>query len=137
VGVVALQRFLTQTGEILVNELAPRTHNSGHLTIEACETSQFAQHLRAVAGLSLGATSLKSAAAVMVNLLGFENATANYDVTLEKISQRPNTFVHWYHKQESRVGRKLGHVTVLLDHNNRQDAIATAQEIEAMWYPTL
>lgn len=137
VGILALEIFLTHNGDVLVNELAPRTHNSGHLTIEACETSQFAQHLRAVAGLSLGKTTLKTSAAVMINLLGFENAPAEYQGVLAKISQRPNTFVHWYHKQESRIGRKLGHVTVLLEEESRPVAIATAQKIEALWYPSL
>ena len=70
VGILALELFLTQSEEVLVNELAPRTHNSGHLTIEACQTSQFEQHLRAVAGHPLGETTLKSASAVMINLLG-------------------------------------------------------------------
>lgn len=137
VGILALELFLTQSGEVLVNELAPRTHNSGHLTIEACETSQFAQHLRAVAGLPLGQTTLKTSAAVMVNLLGFENASAQYSEVLAQLSQRPHTFVHWYHKQESRVGRKLGHVTVLLDQDDRQAAIAAVEGIESLWYPAL
>ncbi|MEM9138060.1 MAG: ATP-grasp domain-containing protein, partial [Cyanobacteria bacterium P01_F01_bin.42] len=120
--------------EVLVNELAPRTHNSGHLTIEACETSQFEQHLRAIADLPLGPTSMKTAGAVMVNLLGFETGPADYWANLDTIDRRPNTFVHWYHKQESRVGRKLGHVTARLSSPERDVAIATAREIEALWY---
>ncbi len=135
VGILALELFLTKTGEVLVNELAPRTHNSGHLTIEACETSQFAQHLRAIAGMPLGATTMTAPTAVMVNLLGFETGPSNYQAKLDLIRQHPSTTVHWYHKQESRVGRKLGHVTVLLDQCDRHVAIAAAEAIEALWYP--
>lgn len=135
VGILALELFLTQQGEVLVNELAPRTHNSGHLTIEACETSQFEQHLRAVADFPLGRPDLTTSSAVMINLLGFESGPAQYQTQLDAIAKRPNTFVHWYHKRDARPGRKLGHVTVLLETDDRQNAIGAAEAIEKLWYP--
>lgn len=135
VGVMGLELFWTNTGDILINEIAPRTHNSGHLTIEACETSQFSQHLLAVSGRNLGSTSLKAPAALMVNLLGFENKTLDYQPQRQRMAQYPNAHVHWYHKTQARVGRKMGHVTVLLNQVDRAQAITVANEIEAIWYP--
>lgn len=135
VGIFGIELFLTAEGRVLVNEVAPRTHNSGHLTLDACETSQFEQQLRAVAGLSLGSPTMKSAAAVMVNLLGYEHSNSRYLDKRQQLSEIPNAVVHWYGKTESRPGRKLGHVTVLLEnHPQREIAVATAQAIEAIWY---
>ncbi|MBE9202020.1 MULTISPECIES: 5-(carboxyamino)imidazole ribonucleotide synthase [unclassified Nodularia (in: cyanobacteria)] len=136
VGVFGIELFLTVAGKILVNEIAPRTHNSGHFSLDACETSQFEQHLRAVCGLSLGNTALNCASAVMVNLLGYEISGSDYQRQRQKLAAIPQAFVHWYGKTESRPGRKLGHVTVLLDEQN-PDAISTiAQNIESIWYPS-
>ena len=135
VGILGIELFLTSDGTVLVNEIAPRTHNSGHLTIEACATSQFEQHLRAVCGRPLGPTTLTQPA-VMVNLLGFEVAQSDYAAQRQAIGQAPNAFLHWYGKAEARPGRKLGHVTVLLETAEREQAIATAQAIEALWYPS-
>jgi 5-(carboxyamino)imidazole ribonucleotide synthase len=135
VGVMGIELFLTADGRLLINELAPRTHNSGHFTIEACSTSQFAQHLRAVAGMDLGDSSLSCPGAVMVNLLGYESATSDYLEQRHKIAALPHTHVHWYGKNQARPGRKLGHVTVLLEQNDRELAMASVQQIEDIWYP--
>lgn len=135
VGVMGIEFFLTRTGQVLVNELAPRTHNSGHYSLDACVTSQFEQQLRAVCGLPLGSPDLTCAGAVMVNLLGYETATSEYAPKRQQLSQLPNAHVYWYGKT-SRSGRKLGHVTVLLNEGqNRSDAETIAKTIEQIWYP--
>jgi 5-(carboxyamino)imidazole ribonucleotide synthase len=112
VGITAVEMFQTPGGEILINEMAPRPHNSGHFSIDACHTSQFENHLRAVLDLPLGAPNLRVPAAVMVNLLGTRNGktTAN---GLEQALAIPNVFVHLYGKRDVRKGRKMGHVTAL------------------------
>ncbi|MCC5613057.1 5-(carboxyamino)imidazole ribonucleotide synthase [Nostoc sp. CHAB 5834] len=135
VGIFGIELFLGTNGKILVNEIAPRTHNSGHFSLDACETSQFEQHLRAVCGLALGNPALQCASAVMVNLLGYENSHSDYQSQRQQIAEIPQAHVHWYGKTESRPGRKLGHVTVLLDNQNREQAIAIAHSIESIWYP--
>lgn len=136
VGVFGIELFLTAEGRVLVNELAPRTHNSGHFTLDACETSQFEQQLRAVSNLPLGSPALRCDGAVMVNLLGYEQSHSDYSEKRQQLAQLPHAHVHWYGKTESRPGRKLGHVTVLLygEAAHPQQAIATAQAIEAIWY---
>jgi len=110
VGVFGVELFLTREGDLLVNETAPRPHNSGHYTIEACRTCQFENHLRAVAGLPLGDPGFHSPA-VMVNLLGHGTGPA----FLEGIDQAlavPGFSLHLYGKAECRPGRKMGHFTV-------------------------
>ncbi len=134
VGIFGIELFLTQDGQVFVNEIAPRTHNSGHLTIESCHTSQFEQHLRAVCGLPLGNPSLRTAGAVMVNLLGFETSHSAYREKRDRLAKIPNATVYWYSKTESKPGRKLGHVTALLDRSDREAAVAIAEHIEALWY---
>ncbi len=136
VGVFGIELFLTTDGKVLVNEIAPRTHNSGHFSLDGCETSQFEQHLRAVCGLPLGNTNLHTGGAVMVNLLGYENSASDYKNQRQKIAEIPQSHLHWYGKTESRPGRKLGHVTVLLEHHHRDQAIAIAHKIESIWYPS-
>ena len=113
VGILAVEFFLTKQGELLVNEIAPRTHNSGHHTIECCETSQFEQHLRAVLNLELGSTRLICPAA-MVNLLGEPkfNGLAYYE-GLADVEKIPGVFVHLYGKEKTSPNRKMGHVTIL------------------------
>ena len=139
VGVFGIELFLTSDNKLLVNEIAPRTHNSGHFTIDACETSQFEQHLRAVCQLPLGDCDLKCAGAVMVNLLGYESAESDYLEKRKKLAQIDGAFVHWYDKKVSRPGRKLGHVTVLLSEEavdrGRVQAEAIAQTVESIWNP--
>lgn len=133
VGVFGIELFLTADGKVLVNEIAPRTHNSGHFSLDACETSQFEQHLRAVCGFTLGNPALRCAAAVMVNLLGYENSLFDYQEKRSLLQQIPQAHLYWYGKTESRLGRKLGHVTVLLDNQIR--AMDVARSIESIWYP--
>ena len=106
VGVMAVEMFETRDGRLLVNEIAPRVHNSGHWTIDACAVSQFEQHIRAIAGWPLGDPARHSDA-VMTNLLG-EEANA-----WEQYAREPSTAVHLYGKGEARPGRKMGHVTRL------------------------
>ena len=118
---------------MLVNEIAPRTHNSGHYTLDACETSQFEQQLRAVTGLPLGSPTLHCDGAVMVNLLGYEYAQHDYAAKREKLAQIPKAHLHWYGKTEPRPGRKLGHVTVLWE-GQHSGAEAIADQISSLWY---
>ena len=133
VGVLGIEFFLTKDRRVLVNEIAPRTHNSGHYTLDACKTSQFAMQLRAVSDLPLGSTDLKSAGAVMVNLLGYEESESDYQTKRDRILTIPQSFLHWYGKT-SRPGRKLGHVTVLLDAEQLREAKSIIDRIESIWY---
>ncbi len=114
-GILAVEMFLTTDGHLLVNEVAPRTHNSGHHTIEANLTSQFMQHLRAILNLPLGSTKARCAAA-MVNIVGApgEVGLAHYD-GLERILQWPGVYPHFYGKASTKPHRKMGHVTALSD----------------------
>lgn len=112
VGLLAVELFLTKEGEVLVNEIAPRTHNSGHHTIESNCVSQFEQHFRSILNLPLGDTTIKRPG-VMINLIGEEgfNGIANYE-GLEEAMKIPEVYVHLYGKAETRPGRKMGHVTI-------------------------
>lgn len=112
-GLLAVEMFVTKTGEVLVNEVAPRTHNSGHHTIEANITSQFEQHLRAILNMPLGSTYAKIPAA-MVNLLGEEGYTgmAKYE-GLEKVLAVEGVKVHLYGKKMTKPFRKMGHITII------------------------
>jgi 5-(carboxyamino)imidazole ribonucleotide synthase len=107
-GVLCVEFFLTRAGDLLVNELAPRPHNSGHLTIDACVTSQFEQQLRSVCGLPLGSTEMPRPAA-MANLLG--DVWANGEPDWPAALSEPDVKLHLYGKLEARPGRKMGHVT--------------------------
>ena len=109
VGVMGVEFFVTKAGEVLVNELAPRTHNSGHWTLDACMTSQFEQQVRAICGLPLGAVTLLSPV-VMVNILG--DAWAKGEPKWDVLLAQPNVRLHLYGKAEPRSGRKMGHFTV-------------------------
>jgi 5-(carboxyamino)imidazole ribonucleotide synthase len=111
-GVFGIEMFVDRKGGILINEIAPRVHNSGHYTIEACRTSQFEQHVRAITGMPLGDTSLLYAA-VMVNILGSPEIRGPYVFEgVEAVSSIPGAHVHLYGKKESAPKRKLGHVTL-------------------------
>ncbi len=106
IGVLTIEFFVTKDGQLLANEIAPRTHNSGHITIEACETSQFENHIRTVCGLPVGSTELIHAAE-MINLIGQDiEKTKDYE-------DNPNAHIHTYGKTEIRAGRKMGHITLL------------------------
>lgn len=128
VGLLAVEMFLTKEGEILVNELAPRPHNSGHQTIEGNTISQFAQHLRAIFNLPLGNTDCKSNA-VMINLLGEEDYTgmAIYK-GIEEAMKIEGVFIHLYGKKYTKPFRKMGHITIV--NENRDEAISIARKIQ-------
>jgi 5-(carboxyamino)imidazole ribonucleotide synthase len=112
VGAFGVELFLLRDGQVCINELAPRPHNSAHYTIEACWTSQFDNHVRAVMGLALGDPGLRTPAAAMVNLLGTRSGPIR-DEDLGCALAEPHTYVHLYAKAENRPGRKMGHVTSL------------------------
>ncbi|MCW1836515.1 MULTISPECIES: 5-(carboxyamino)imidazole ribonucleotide synthase [Bacillus] len=107
VGTLAVELFLTNEGKLLVNELAPRPHNSGHYTLDLCETSQFEQHIRAICGLPLGGTALLSEG-MMVNLLGDE-----VDIPKEHPELLKEAKLYLYGKHEVKAGRKMGHMTFM------------------------
>lgn len=109
-GILCVEFFILEDDRILINEIAPRPHNSGHYTIDACVTSQFEQQVRTLCGLPLGSTSLHSAA-VMVNILGdlWQQKEPNW----QKVLEHPYAKLHLYGKGEARPGRKMGHYTVL------------------------
>jgi 5-(carboxyamino)imidazole ribonucleotide synthase len=113
VGLLAVELFLTKTGEILVNEMAPRPHNSGHHTIEACTTSQFEQHLRAICNLPLGDTTWLNPA-VMINLLGEKGHEGNVLYQgMEEALDTGGIYPHLYGKKTTKPFRKMGHITVV------------------------
>ena len=121
VGTLCVEYFLTATGELLVNELAPRPHNSGHLTFDACVTSQFEQQLRAICGLPLGSTEFYRPAA-MANLLGdlWSNGEPNWAAAM----QESDVKLHLYGKSEPRAARKMGHITAFGDSANAAKKLA-------------
>ncbi len=125
VGIMAVEFFISN-GKILVNEIAPRPHNSGHYTLDACVTDQFEQQVRAVCGLPLGDTTLLSPV-VMVNMLGdiWHNGE---NPKWEKLLNHPNVKLHLYGKREARPGRKMGHFNVL--SANIDDALALAKDLK-------
>jgi 5-(carboxyamino)imidazole ribonucleotide synthase len=128
VGSMGVELFLTGDGELLVNELAPRVHNSGHYTIEACVCSQFENHVRAVLGWPLGSPALRAPAAAMVNLLGTADGSGQPRGLVEALGV-PGANVHLYGKTRSGVGRKMGHVTAL--GGDPDMALALAQRAAA------
>jgi 5-(carboxyamino)imidazole ribonucleotide synthase len=123
VGLLAVEMFLLSDSTLLVNELAPRPHNSGHYTVEACVTSQFEQQLRAICGLALGSTDLLRPAA-MANLLGdlWQNGEPDWPAA----ARFPNVKIHLYGKTGPRPGRKMGHLTALA--NDPGTALQTVRE---------
>ena len=123
VGVMCVEFFLTKSGQLLINETAPRPHNSGHLTIDAHVTCQFEQQVRAICGLPLGSSELRSPSA-MANLLGdvWEGGEPDWVAALK----HSNLKLHLYGKQEARAGRKMGHLTVLADQVQAAEQIVRA-----------
>ena len=141
VGVLSIEFFYGPRG-LLVNELAPRTHNSGHYTIEACTLSQFDQQLLTVAGALAPEPELLVPGALMVNLLGFEQRSdadpaADYGPQRAALEALPQLHLHWYGKRGSSIGRKLGHVTVLLQQSDpaarRQEAMLWLEQVRQIW----
>lgn len=125
VGVLAVELFITTGGSVLVNELAPRVHNSGHLTSDACVTGQFEQHLRAVLDLPLGDVSLRTPAAAMVNVVGAGASPEPRARLIDGMAVDPAAKIHLYAKTP-KSNRKIGHVTVCDDHADTALARATA-----------
>ena len=117
-GVLGVEMFLTKTGGLYVNELAPRPHNSGHYSIEACSMSQFDAHIRGICGWPLSKIRLLSDA-VMVNVLG-EQLLESYRL----IEKKPDWQFHFYGKSQAQKGRKMGHITILTE-----DTHETLEEI--------
>jgi len=126
IGLLAIELFLTEDGNLLVNEIAPRPHNSGHHTIEACFVSQYGMHLRAILNMPLGSTGLRTPA-VMINLLGekgFERK-ARYE-NIEEVLHTEGAYIHLYGKEDTKPFRKMGHITVC--NSNLEEAKATARK---------
>lgn len=113
VGTFCVEMFVLADGTVIANEIAPRPHNSGHYTVEACYTSQFENQLRAICGLPLGSTAMRCAAAVMINILG--DGSGNALVGVDEIMKQPNVYLQLYGKTEAKAGRKMGHVTLIGD----------------------
>ena len=129
-GVFCIEFFLLEDGKLLVNEIAPRPHNSGHYTIESAETSQFEQHIRAICGLPLGAITLRSPA-VMINILG--DGAGKHLKGIEKVLKVPGLYLHLYGKEKSGPRRKMGHFTVLRDSVDEAVAVALSAKKNLKW----
>lgn len=121
VGVMAVEFFISTEGDILVNEIAPRPHNSGHFTIDACQTSQFEQQVRMLCGLAAGNSELIKSV-VMINILGdvWGNSSPHWDSLLAN----PEIKLHLYGKKEARIGRKMGHFNVLASTLDQAETLA-------------
>lgn len=136
VGIAGIELF-QQGNRLWVNEIAPRTHNSGHYSLDACQTSQFEQQLRAIANLPLGATDLNWSGALMVNLLGYEDRQSDYIEQRQQLAALPGACLYWYGKTESKPGRKLGHITLPLTTETAEQRSQQAQSliaaVEAIW----
>jgi len=129
-GVLCVEMFVADGGALLVNEVAPRPHNSGHYGIDACVTSQFEQQARVLADLPLGSTR-QHTPAVMVNLLGdiwFDGTAAPREPAWRAVLAEPQAKLHLYGKAEARRGRKMGHVTCLGD--TQDEALASARRVK-------
>jgi phosphoribosylaminoimidazole carboxylase len=113
-GMFGVELFLTKSGKVLLNEVAPRPHNTGHYTQDACSISQFENHLRGVCGLPLGSTKMNVEAAAMVNVLGAPSGTSEDTLKSSNAAMSmPTAVVHWYGKAGCRAGRKMGHINLI------------------------
>ena len=137
VGVIAIEFFYGSEG-LLVNEIAPRTHNSGHFSIDACSSSQFDQQICITSGINVPMPEMLVDGALMANLLGLQ---ANYPISLDQrlddLRAIPGLNVHWYEKEEEKKGRKLGHVTYLLNNKDvisrKKEALDILKTIRSIW----
>lgn len=133
-GLLAVEMFVNRQGEILLNEVAPRPHNSGHHSIEACVSSQYQQHLRAILDLPLGDCGLRQPA-VMINILGEEGKSGPVVYEgVDAVLQTPGAYLHLYGKHETRPFRKMGHLTVC--HDDLETAIVTARDLQTRFKAT-
>lgn len=126
VGILAVEMFVTKDNQVLVNELAPRPHNSGHHTIEASTTSQYEQLLRAILGLPLGNTALRYPS-YMLNILETAALASNREAKVQALLEVPGAHLHWYGKIGSRLGRKVGHITIT--DNSMEGVVVKAETI--------
>ena len=137
VGVIAIEFFYGSEG-LLVNEIAPRTHNSGHFSIDACTSSQFDQQICITSGINVPMPEMLVDGALMANLLGLQS---NYPLSLTQrlnnLRNIPGLNVHWYEKEEEKKGRKLGHVTYLLNNKDvlsrKKEALEVLKKIRSIW----
>jgi 5-(carboxyamino)imidazole ribonucleotide synthase len=137
VGVIAIEFFYGPEG-LLVNEIAPRTHNSGHFSIDACTSSQFDQQICITSGISVPMPEMHVDGALMVNLLGLKS---DYPISLSQrlddLRAVPGLNLHWYEKEEESEGRKLGHVTYLLNNKDvlsrKKEALGVLKTIRSIW----
>ena len=137
VGVIAIEFFYGSEG-LLVNEIAPRTHNSGHFSIDACSSSQFDQQICITSGISVPMPEMLVNGALMANLLGLQsNYPTSLTQRLDDLRGIPGLNVHWYEKEEEKKGRKLGHVTYLLNNKDalsrKKEALDVLQTIRSIW----
>ena len=137
VGVIAIEFFYGSEG-LLVNEIAPRTHNSGHFSIDACSSSQFDQQICITSGIDVPIPEMLVNGALMANLLGLQsNYPTSLTQRLDDLRSIPGLNVHWYEKEEEKKGRKLGHVTYLLNNKDalsrKKEALDVLQTIRSIW----
>ncbi len=132
VGLLAVELFLTTDGELLINEVAPRPHNSGHHTIEACSVSQYRLHLHAILGLPLPQPTLRRPWAVLLNLIGAPDSTVGPTQVMgvAEALALPEVYVHLYGKAQCKPFRKMGHVTILAD--TEAEALAKAEQVREL-----
>ncbi len=137
VGVIAIEFFYGSEG-LLVNEIAPRTHNSGHFSIDACSSSQFDQQICITSGINVPMPEMLVNGALMANLLGLQsNYPTSLTQRLDNLRGIPGLNVHWYEKEEEKKGRKLGHVTYLLNNKDalsrKKEALDVLRTIRSIW----
>ncbi len=132
IGVFGVELFLTENNDILINEIAPRPHNSGHYTIEGCYTSQFENGIRAVCNLPLGSSKLVAGGAAMVNLLGERDGVGVPESVIDLLRHK-NVWLHLYNKKQCRNGRKMGHVTAIAGTPSEAHKIADSAAQAIKW----
>ena len=137
VGVLGIEFFFGKSG-LLINEIAPRTHNSGHFSIEACNSSQFDQQICISAGIKTPDINMNSKGALMINLLGLrKNHSLKIQDRIDLLSNINGANIHWYGKSKETFGRKMGHITFLLDENNHEKrydkALSLKKEVNHVW----
>ncbi len=137
VGVLSIEFFFGNMG-LLINEIAPRTHNSGHFSIEACNSSQFDQYICISTGITPSEIKMKSEGALMINLLGLKkNFPHSIKNRIERLSKITGGFIHWYCKSKETIGRKMGHITFLLDEKSYEERFLKSKklidEVKEIW----
>ena len=137
VGVLSIEFFFGNMG-LLINEIAPRTHNSGHFSIEACNSSQFDQHICISTGINPPEIKMKSEGSLMINLLGLKkNFPLSIENRIERLSNINGGYIHWYGKSKETIGRKMGHITFLLDEKSYKERFLKSKklidEVNRIW----